>query len=62
MTTRAAPQGLRRLQQFLHKVEDLIIAGLLTATMGLALYQIVLRNVMGAGIVWGASSAFNLAW
>jgi TRAP-type C4-dicarboxylate transport system permease small subunit len=53
MTTSAAPRGLRRLQQILHRLEDLIIAGLLTATMGLALYQIVLRNVMGAGIVWG---------
>ncbi len=37
----------------LHRVEDLLIAALLTATMGLALFQIVLRNVMGTGIVWG---------
>jgi TRAP-type C4-dicarboxylate transport system permease small subunit len=37
----------------LHRLEDLLIAALLTATMGLALYQIVLRNVMGTGIVWG---------
>jgi TRAP-type C4-dicarboxylate transport system permease small subunit len=53
MTNRAAPQGLRRLQLFLHKVEDFLIAGLLTGTMGLALYQIILRDVMGTGIVWG---------
>jgi TRAP-type C4-dicarboxylate transport system permease small subunit len=53
MTNGAAPQGLRLLKLFLHKVEDLIIAGLLTATMGLALYQIILRDVMGSGIVWG---------
>jgi TRAP-type C4-dicarboxylate transport system permease small subunit len=53
MTNGAAPQGLRLLQLALHKMEDLIIAGLLTATMGLALYQIILRDVMGSGIVWG---------
>ena len=39
--------------QLIHRVEDLIIALLLTATMGLALYQIVLRNIIGTGIVWG---------
>jgi len=49
----SASHRLGRLQQVLHRVEDLIIAGLLTATMGLALYQIILRNVMGTGIVWG---------
>ena len=53
MTDGVAPQRLRLLQLALHKLEDLIIAGLLTATMGLALYQIILRNVMGSGIVWG---------
>jgi TRAP-type C4-dicarboxylate transport system permease small subunit len=37
----------------IHRVEDLIIAVMLTATMGLALYQIVLRNIMGTGIIWG---------
>jgi len=39
--------------RLIHRVEDLIIALLLTATMGMALYQIVLRNVMGTGFVWG---------
>lgn len=45
--------GLARLQTLLHRLEDLIIAGMLTATMGLALYQIVLRNFMSSGLVWG---------
>lgn len=44
---------LQRMLDRLHRLEDLLIAALLTATMGLALYQIVLRNVMGTGLVWG---------
>ena len=47
------PSGLEPVLQAIHRAEDLIIALLLTATMGLALYQIILRNVMGSGIVWG---------
>ena len=49
----SASRRLALLQLALHRLEDLLIAGLLTATMGLALYQIILRNVMGTGIVWG---------
>jgi TRAP-type C4-dicarboxylate transport system permease small subunit len=45
--------GLDRMLGLLHRVEDLLIATLLTGTMGLALFQIFLRNVMGTGIVWG---------
>jgi TRAP-type C4-dicarboxylate transport system permease small subunit len=44
---------LARLTGTLHRLEDLLIAGLLSATLGLALYQIVLRNLLGSGIVWG---------
>ena len=44
---------LKRMLDLLHRVEDLIIAVLLTATMILAFYQIIQRNVMGTGIVWG---------
>ncbi|MDJ0722964.1 MAG: TRAP transporter small permease subunit [Desulfobacterales bacterium] len=50
------PAGRPRLQRaldFLHRVEDLLIAILLMATMGLALYQIALRNLMDTGLVWG---------
>lgn len=47
----ASPRLIRMLG-LLHRVEDLLIAVLLTATMGLALFQIVLRNVMDTGIVW----------
>lgn len=53
MTDTAYKRYLRLLQLILHRTEDLIIAGMLTATMGLALYQIILRNLMGTGIVWG---------
>lgn len=53
MTNPTAPSRLDILLQLIHRVEDLIIALLLTATMGLALYQIVLRNVLGTGLVWG---------
>jgi TRAP-type C4-dicarboxylate transport system permease small subunit len=52
MTDPAVSHRLRLLQRIIHRMEDLIIAGLLLATMGLALYQIILRNVMGTGIVW----------
>lgn len=48
-----APSRLDVMLQLIHRVEDLIIALLLTATMGLALYQIVLRNIFGTGLVWG---------
>ena len=43
----------KRVLDLLHRVEDFLIAVLLTATMALALLQIVQRNVMGTGIVWG---------
>jgi TRAP-type C4-dicarboxylate transport system permease small subunit len=47
-----AVHRLARLSAALHRLEDMLIAGLLCATLGLALYQIVLRNFLGAGIVW----------
>jgi TRAP-type C4-dicarboxylate transport system permease small subunit len=53
MTDGSAPRALARLQRILHRLEDCIIAGMLVATLGLALYQIVLRNAMGSGLVWG---------
>ena len=53
MKQKTLSDRLHLLQLTIHRVEDLIIAGLLLATMGLALYQIILRNVMGTGIVWG---------
>jgi TRAP-type C4-dicarboxylate transport system permease small subunit len=53
MTEPTSPSRLVRVLQVAHQAEDMIIAVLLTATMGLAFYQIVLRNVMGTGIVWG---------
>ena len=44
---------LMRMLDLLHRAEDLFIALLLTATMMLAFFQIVLRTLMGTGIVWG---------
>ena len=44
---------LMRLLDILHRAEDLLIALLLTATMALALFQIVQRNIMGTGLIWG---------
>jgi TRAP-type C4-dicarboxylate transport system permease small subunit len=44
---------LMRLLDILHRAEDLLIALLLTATMALALFQIVQRNIMGTGLLWG---------
>ncbi|MBL0715710.1 MAG: TRAP transporter small permease subunit, partial [Desulfosarcina sp.] len=49
----AVPSRLMRMLHLIHRVEDLLIAVLLTTTMGLALFQIVARNVMGTGLVWG---------
>lgn len=49
----ATRSRLTRVLGRLYRLEDLLIAFLLTATMGLALFQIILRNVMGTGIVWG---------
>ncbi len=45
--------GLESTLVRLHRVEDFFIAALLTGTLGLALFQIVIRNVMGTGIIWG---------
>ncbi len=45
--------GLERTLGRLHRLEDLLIAALLMGTLGLALFQIVLRNTMGTGIIWG---------
>ena len=44
---------LTRVLGLLYRLEDLLIAALLTGTMGLALFQIILRNLMGTGIDWG---------
>ena len=45
--------GLERTLGRLHRVEDILIAVLLLGTLGLALFQIVLRNALGTGFIWG---------
>ena len=37
----------------LHRVEDMILVGLLLVMIGMAVTQIFLRNFFDAGIVWG---------
>ncbi|MEE9496210.1 MAG: TRAP transporter small permease [Desulfobacterales bacterium] len=37
----------------LHRIEDGILVAILTLIIGLAAFQILLRNFFGAGIVWG---------
>jgi len=39
-------------QQRIHRVEDALLAALLTAMIGLAATQILLRNLFDSGIVW----------
>ena len=42
----------RRIQMILQRVEDTILVGLLLLMIVLAVTQIFLRNLFGAGIVW----------
>ena len=44
---------LDRAVVFLHHVEDGILVGLLSLMIGMAAIQILSRNILGAGIVWG---------
>lgn len=53
MTNGPTASRLKLALLVIHRLEDLLIASMLTATMGLALYQIVLRNLLGSGLVWG---------
>ncbi|MGD9106528.1 MAG: TRAP transporter small permease [Desulfobacterales bacterium] len=42
----------KRTQMILQQVEDAILVGLLLLMIGMAVTQIFLRNLFGAGIVW----------
>jgi len=42
----------KRVQITLHRLEDAILVGLLLLMIGMAVTQIFLRNLFGAGIVW----------
>jgi len=52
MNTNQQASLLKRCQMILHWVEDGILVGLLLLMIGLAVLQIVLRNVFASGIVW----------
>ena len=43
----------RKTISFLHKIEDLILTGLLLGMIGMAVSQIFLRNIFDSGILWG---------
>ena len=42
----------KRIRMILQRVEDAILVGLLLLMIGMAVTQIFLRNLFGAGIVW----------
>jgi len=42
----------KRLEERLHRVEDILLALLLTAMIGLAALQILLRNLFNVGLPW----------
>ena len=44
---------MKALLRWLHHVENGILAGLLAAMLGIALYQIVGRNLFGTALLWG---------
>ncbi|MFC1811560.1 TRAP transporter small permease [Thermodesulfobacteriota bacterium] len=45
--------AIERTQKILHRLEDGILVGLLLLVIGVAVTQIVLRNLFEGGIVWG---------
>jgi len=45
--------AIERTQKILHRLEDGILVGLLLLVIGMAVTQIVLRNLFESGIVWG---------
>jgi len=53
--TRTASNFLSKLLSFLHKIEDSIIVLLLSSMLGVAVLQIILRNVFHTGIHWSDS-------
>jgi TRAP-type C4-dicarboxylate transport system permease small subunit len=56
MAAKEGSDPLERFLQALHKVEDLLLAILLTAMILLACLQILLRNFLDAGIAWADPS------
>lgn len=45
--------SLRRLHHFLWRLEGAVLVLILTATIGFAVVQILLRNLMHSGLAWG---------
>lgn len=44
---------MTKLARLVHGVENALLYGLVALLIGLAVYQIVLRNVFGGGLYWG---------
>lgn len=55
MTSRAEPTWLRRwrtVRCWLHHIEDAALVAVLMSMLGLAVYQIILRNTLGYSLPW----------
>ncbi len=46
-------RSLRRLSRFLWRLEGAVLVLILTATIGFAVAQVVLRNLFHSGLAWG---------
>ena len=50
---RFVPPSLKRLQRVLGGIETGLLVGLLLTMIGVAVYQVLARNLAGTGLVWG---------
>jgi TRAP-type C4-dicarboxylate transport system permease small subunit len=48
--------SLRRLRDRLVRIEETLLVGLMLTMIALAVAQIVLRNTLGSGLVWGETA------
>ncbi len=55
-----SPPALQRLHRFLWRLEGAVLVAVLTATIGFAVTQIVLRNLFHSGLAWGDPLVRNL--
>ena len=46
-------RAARKLEGWLRQIESLLLVGLLLAMIGVAVYQVVARNLFGTGLLWG---------
>lgn len=53
MNEKSTKSFAKRARMFLHRAEDAILIGILALIIGIAVTQIVLRNLFSGGIIWG---------